>query len=138
MRSVFDFPRIIRRINPGAPGITSSTAVEVIAQAPGGSACAEAAAGSRRRADSRKGWRIGGAVCSAGGVLASGVTGVFMGEIINLRRARKARVRREAGVVADANRAAFGRTKAERARDAEERARGERVLDGARLDGEES
>ncbi|WP_081874344.1 DUF4169 family protein, partial [Sphingomonas sp. FUKUSWIS1] len=52
-----------------------------------------------------------------------------MGEIINLRRARKARARREAGVVADANRAAFGRTKAERARDAEERARGERVLD---------
>ena len=61
-----------------------------------------------------------------------------MGEIINLRRARKARARREAGVVADANRAAFGRTKAERARDAEERARGERVLDGARLDGDES
>ncbi|WP_334002427.1 DUF4169 family protein [Sphingomonas aerolata] len=47
-----------------------------------------------------------------------------MGEIINLRRARKARVRREAGVVADTNRAAFGRIKAERARDAEERARG--------------
>ena len=60
-----------------------------------------------------------------------------MGEIVNLRLARKARARR-AAAAADVNRAAFGRTKAERARDAEERARGERVLDGARLDGEES
>jgi len=57
-----------------------------------------------------------------------------MGEIINLRRARKARARQAAAVTADANRAAFGRTKAERARDAAERARAARVVDDARLE----
>ena len=57
-----------------------------------------------------------------------------MGEIINLRRARKARARQAAVVTADANRAAFGRTKAERARDAAARARAARVVDDARLE----
>ena len=61
-----------------------------------------------------------------------------MGEIVNLRLARKARARRAAAATADVNRAAFGRTKAERARDAADRAKVERVLDQARRDGEES
>ena len=39
-------------------------------------------------------------------------------EIINLRRARKAKQRREADARAEENRAKFGRTKAERAGDA--------------------
>lgn len=60
-----------------------------------------------------------------------------MGEIVNLRLARKARARRAAAAAADVNRAAFGRTRAERARDAADRAKVERVLDQARRDGEE-
>ena len=57
-----------------------------------------------------------------------------MAEVINLRRARKARARDAAAEGAAVNRAAFGRTKAERAADATERARGERIVDGAKLD----
>ena len=55
-----------------------------------------------------------------------------MGEVVNLRRARKARDRAAGDAQAAANRAAFGRTKAEKARDAEEAARRERALDGAK------
>ncbi len=61
-----------------------------------------------------------------------------MGEIVNLRLARKAHARRAAAAAADVNRAAFGRTKAERARDAADRGKVDRVLDQARRDGEES
>ena len=57
-----------------------------------------------------------------------------MAEIINLRLARKARDRVVAARTAEANRAKFGRTKAERAADAAERARAERIVDGAKLD----
>jgi len=57
-----------------------------------------------------------------------------MAEIINLRLARKARDRAAAARTAEANRAKFGRIKAERAADATERARGERIVDGAKLD----
>ena len=59
---------------------------------------------------------------------------VVMAEIINLRLARKARDRVAAARTAEANRAKFGRTKAERAADAAERARAERIVDGAKLD----
>ncbi|MCP3734788.1 DUF4169 family protein [Sphingomonas sp. RP10(2022)] len=55
-----------------------------------------------------------------------------MAEIINLRRARKARDRDVAAKAAAANRAKFGRTKAERDADATNRARIERTLDGAK------
>jgi hypothetical protein len=71
-------------------------------------------------------------------MLASGERGFVMGEIVNLRLARKARARRAAAAAADVNRAAFGRTKAERARDVADRAKVERVLDQARRDGEKS
>ncbi|MEE8612189.1 MAG: DUF4169 family protein [Sphingomonas aquatilis] len=57
-----------------------------------------------------------------------------MGEVVNFRRARKARDRAVAGRVADANRAKFGRTKAERAAADAEAARIERTLDGAKLE----
>jgi hypothetical protein len=53
-----------------------------------------------------------------------------MGEIVNLRRARKVRERREADAQATANRAAFGRTRAEK--DVEE---ARRDLDARRLEG---
>lgn len=57
-----------------------------------------------------------------------------MAEIVNLRRARKDKARREREGEADANRRRFGRTKAEKAadKDAEERAR--RDIDGKRID----
>ena len=55
-----------------------------------------------------------------------------MAEIINLRRVRKAKARDAAAVVADTNRAAFGRSKAERDASAQTVAQRERLLDGAK------
>lgn len=55
-----------------------------------------------------------------------------MAEIINLNRARKARDRDAAKRTAAANRARFGRTKAEKTADAAERARTDQTLDGAK------
>lgn len=52
-------------------------------------------------------------------------------DIVNLRRARKAKARSGKDAEAAENRAKFGRTKAERARDAIEQARARRAVDGA-------
>ncbi len=60
-----------------------------------------------------------------------------MADIINLRRARKAKARETAAAAATANRALHGRTKAERAADAAERARVDAIIDGARLAADE-
>lgn len=57
-----------------------------------------------------------------------------MAEIVNLNRARKAKARVDAAKTADANRAKFGRTKAERAAEAAELARRTALLDGAKRD----
>ena len=57
-----------------------------------------------------------------------------MGDVINLRLARKQRARAEASVRADRNRRMFGRTAAEKAADASGKARVEKTLDGAKLD----
>jgi hypothetical protein len=57
-----------------------------------------------------------------------------MAEIINLNRARKAKARVNKAAAADANRAKFGRTKAEKAADTAEAARRKRNLDGAKRD----
>lgn len=56
-----------------------------------------------------------------------------MGDVVNLRRARKAKARADDKAQAAANRAAFGRTKAEKAADRQERERMTEVLDGAKL-----
>lgn len=56
-----------------------------------------------------------------------------MAEIVNLRTARKARDRRAAQDAAAANRAKFGRTKAEKAATAVETARIGRTVDGAKI-----
>ena len=56
-----------------------------------------------------------------------------MAEIINLRLARNARKRSEAEKQADANRAKFGRNKAERTVQHLDEARDRRTLDGAKL-----
>lgn len=53
-----------------------------------------------------------------------------MGEIINLRRARKARDRDAAARQAALQRAAHGRTKAAKQRDTAEQARRDALLDG--------
>jgi len=57
-----------------------------------------------------------------------------MGEIVNLRLARKAKRRAEKDTAAAANRAAFGQTKAEKAAADAEADRLSRDLDGARRD----
>lgn len=58
-------------------------------------------------------------------------------EVVNLRQARKARRREEDERHAAANRARFGRTRAEREAGAAEASRAARALDGARIEGEE-
>ncbi|HEV2511062.1 DUF4169 family protein [Bosea sp. (in: a-proteobacteria)] len=59
-----------------------------------------------------------------------------MAEIVNLRRARKARDRASAEAQAEQNRIAFGRTKAERKLTEAEKALAERRLEGHRLEGD--
>lgn len=61
-----------------------------------------------------------------------------MAEIVNLHRARKRRDRVQAAQDAAENRARFGRTRAERDRDALDAASAARTLDGARLDSQEN
>ena len=55
-----------------------------------------------------------------------------MGEVINLRLARKAKARTQAQDKAAANRARHGQSKAERTRQQLDGARNSRTLDGAR------
>ena len=57
-----------------------------------------------------------------------------MGDVVNFNKARKAKAKTEARLTADANRAKFGRTKAEKDRDRVEKARADKLLDGARMD----
>jgi len=57
-----------------------------------------------------------------------------MAEIINLNKARKAKARAASTAKAVENRAKFGRTKAEKARDDAERARNARTIDESKRD----
>ena len=59
-----------------------------------------------------------------------------MGDVINLRQARKAKVRRDKEQVAAANRVKFGQTKADREVRRIEEARADRLLDGSRREGD--
>ncbi len=56
-------------------------------------------------------------------------------EIVNLRKARKAKARADKEQRAAENRAVHGRSKAEKARDMQAKVRIARELDGARRDG---
>ena len=56
-----------------------------------------------------------------------------MGDIVNLRRVKKAKMRAEAATQAAENRSRSGRTKQEREADAKRDALAARTLDGARL-----
>lgn len=58
-----------------------------------------------------------------------------MGDIVNLRRARKQRMRADAASAADQNRAAHGRTKTERSLSDAERAKLSAHLDAHELPG---
>jgi len=55
-----------------------------------------------------------------------------MGEVVNLRLARKAKKRSEAQAQAATNRAIYGRTKAQKQADVAEKARAGKLLDGAK------
>ncbi len=57
-----------------------------------------------------------------------------MTKIVSLKKARKGKARAAAKAQADANAVAFGRTKAEKARDLSEKARAARALDGKKTD----
>ena len=57
-----------------------------------------------------------------------------MSEVVNLRRARRAKALGDREVQAAANRAAFGRTKAEKDADRAARERNSQALDGAKLE----
>ena len=57
-----------------------------------------------------------------------------MAEVINLRMARKAKQRTDKAREAEANRAKFGQTKAQKTLRQQESDRAERVLDGAKLE----
>jgi hypothetical protein len=61
-----------------------------------------------------------------------------MAEIINLRRAKKAKARDSADQQAAANRAKFGQTKFERRRTKSDAEKTARDLDGAQLDRDKS
>jgi hypothetical protein len=56
-----------------------------------------------------------------------------MGDIVNLNQFRKERERRRRIAQASMNREKFGRTKAEKQAEREEKARTDRSLDGAKL-----
>jgi hypothetical protein len=60
-----------------------------------------------------------------------------MGEVINLRQARKARARADKEAQAQENRARFGRTGAEKRRDADTADRDDRKHEGHRIEGDQ-
>jgi hypothetical protein len=64
--------------------------------------------------------------------------GAAMGELVNLKRFKKRGEREQAAKQADTNRARFGRTKSERARDELHTNRANDHLDQHRIDGEDA
>ena len=61
-----------------------------------------------------------------------------MGETINLKQFKKRAERDLAAKQAETNRARFGRTKSERARDEQRESRASELLDQHRIDGEDA
>jgi len=64
--------------------------------------------------------------------------GVVMGDLINLNRFKKRIERDDAAKTADANRARFGRTKAERDLEEKRTIRADKMLDQHRINGEDA
>jgi len=63
---------------------------------------------------------------------------MVMGETINLKQFKKRAERDRAAKQAETNRARFGRTKSERARDEQHENRASELLDQHRIDGEDA
>jgi Domain of unknown function (DUF4169) len=63
------------------------------------------------------------------------MTEASMGDIVNLKRFKKRNEREQSAKQAEANRARFGRTKAERISDEERSERATRLLDQHQIDG---
>ena len=61
-----------------------------------------------------------------------------MGDVVNLKRFKKRAERDASAKQADANRTRFGRTKSERALDAQQASRAKDLLDQHRIDGEDA
>ncbi|HEV7636730.1 MAG: hypothetical protein QOC84_1004 [Bradyrhizobium sp.] len=61
-----------------------------------------------------------------------------MGEVVNLKRFKKRTTREQAAKLADANRARFGRTKAERVLEERRAERAGDLLDQHRIEGEDA
>ena len=64
--------------------------------------------------------------------------GAMVGDLLNLKRFKNRTARGEAAKKAEANRALFGRTKAEKKRDEVQAQRAGKLLDGHRIDDEAS
>lgn len=80
-------------------------------------ACAATSGAGRTIGFSSPGWFIG-----------------RMGDVVNLRKWRRAKAKEDETFQASANRAAFGRTKAQKLQDEAEEARRRALLDAARLE----
>ena len=63
--------------------------------------------------------------------------GTIMGDLVNLKRFKKRVTRDQSAKQADINRARFGRTQSERARDEQRASRARDLLDQHRIDGED-
>ena len=61
-----------------------------------------------------------------------------MGDLINLNRFKRRIIRDDAAKIADANRARFGRTKAERDLEEKRTIRADKMLDQHRINGEDA
>jgi hypothetical protein len=66
------------------------------------------------------------------------MTEASVGDVLNLKRFKKRSEREQSAKQADANRARFGRTKSERANDAQRAKRASDLLDQRRIDGEDA
>jgi len=66
------------------------------------------------------------------------MTEASVGDVVNLKRFKKRSEREQSAKRADANRARFGRTKSERADDAQRAKRASDLLDQHRIDGEDA
>jgi hypothetical protein len=64
--------------------------------------------------------------------------GMLMGDVVNFKRFKQRAARDQSAKQADANRARFGRTKSERARDEQRASRAKDSLDQHRIDGEDA
>jgi Domain of unknown function (DUF4169) len=68
----------------------------------------------------------------------SGLEGIAMGDVVNLKRFKRRSEREQSAKRAEANRARFGRTKAERTADAKRSERASKLLDQHRIDVEDA